>query len=358
MPCRSLLRQAAAREGEGGQARAQQQQGGRHGHRRRVHDDDVGARGLGKIQGIAAGGQGEIRRQGKHRKAVREGARGGGVVGAGRHVQAERVQAADRMVAIDVAAIIRVAIGGELEDHAIGIRMRQAAGGAGSIAGNIEDIHDRHVRLVAHRRHAGAQVAPSHEAEGDEAGARQGQVDRAGERVAGRGRGGAHRVAPRFRYGLHGGARASEQVAEGMGIAAGKFQHGTGRGSVVVLRQACAAAAGAHLQHVGIGCRARIDGARIDGHAPLEEGAVAGIAVGARQRQGAGTGGDAEIVQFIDGQAVRARLRLAAGQPAGGGQDAQPAQGLASCVIDVHRSLIIVVIVGGEIRGSDPGLLA
>ena len=54
----------------------------------------------------------------------------------------------------------------------------------------------------------------------------------------------------------------------------------------------------------------------------------------------------------------RAGLRLAAGQQARRRQCAQPAQGLVSCVIDVHRSLIIVVIVGGEIRGNDPGQLA
>ena len=243
------------------------------------------------------------------------------------------------MVAVDIAAIVGVAIGRELEDHAIGVRVRQAAGGAGGIARDIEDIHDRHVRLVAHGRHAGAQVAPSHETEGDEAGARQGQVDGTGERVAGRGRGGADRVALCFRHGLHVGA-AIEHVAEGVRIAAREFEGGAGTGCVVVLRQAAAAATRTHLQHVGVGGRPRIDGARIDGHATFEEGAVAGIAVGAGQRQAAGTGGDTEIVQLIDGQAVRAGLRLAAGQQACRRQCAQPAQNLASCVIDVHRSLL------------------
>jgi hypothetical protein len=94
------------------------------------------------------------------------------------------------------------------------------------------------------------------------------------------------------------------------------------------------------LQYIGIGGRARIDGARIDGHATLEEGAVAGIAVGADQRQRAGAGSEAEIVQLIDGQAIRAGLRLTAGQQACRRQCTQPGQGLASCVIDVHRSLL------------------
>ncbi|MNN00853.1 hypothetical protein D3C81_1134550 [compost metagenome] len=243
------------------------------------------------------------------------------------------------MVAIDVAAIAGVAIGRELEDHAICIRVRQAAHGTGSIARDIEDIHDRYARLVTHGRHAGAQIAPSHEAEGDEAGARQGQIDGAGERVASCGRGGADRVALCFRNGAHGGA-AIEHVAECVRVAACELQGGTGAGRVVILRQAAAAAARTHLQHVGVGGRPRIDGARIDGDAAFEEGAVAGIAVGAGQRQRAGAGGDAEIVQLIDGQAVRTGLRLTAGQQACRRQCAQPTHGLVSCVIDVHRSLL------------------
>ena len=314
--CCGLLRLAAARKSQGRQSHAQQEQRAWFRYRkRRIDDDDIGARGLGKIQGVAAGGQGEIRGQGKHREVIREGAPGGRVVGAARHVQAERIEAADRVVAVDVAAVVGVAIGRELEDHAIGIRMRQAAGGAGAVAGDVEDIHDRHVRLVAHGRHAGAQVAPAHETEGDEAGARQRQVDGAGEGVAGRGRGGADRVALCFRHGTHGGA-AIEHIAEGMRIAARELQGGAGTGGVVILRQAAAAATRTHLRHIRVGGRARIDGARIDGHAAFEKRAVAGIAVGAGQRQRAGAGGDAEIVQLVDGQAVGAGLCLAAGQQA------------------------------------------
>jgi hypothetical protein len=135
-----------------------------------------------------------------------------------------------------------------------------------------------------------------------------------------------------------------------MRIAAGKFQHGTGRGPVVVLRQACAAAAGT-LQHVGIGCRPRIDGARVDGHAPSKKALSLALRLAPVSDRVPALVVMRKLFSSLTARpyAPACAWPLAASRRRPG---CQPAQGLASCVIDVHRSLIIVVIVGGEIRGA------